>query len=153
MHKHGDNFKKGLVCESQGYGIGAFAYYRRITEDIIDELLDSISDLIEPEHKKEYDDALAKAKTTRATQDKIDLVKDLLPATLKPDGWNPLGVLHSELSEGLHAASDESCLENAHHVKAILIYLIEAILRSKESAKAFTSSMKSLLDKKSGKGI
>jgi len=63
---------------------------------------------------------------------------------------NPLGVLHSELSEGLHAESDESCLENASHIKDILTYLINQIIQSKEAAKQFTDSMKSLLDKKSG---
>jgi hypothetical protein len=64
---------------------------------------------------------------------------------------NPLGVLHSELSEGLHAATDESCLENANHIKSILIFLINQIIQSKESAKSFTTSIKSLLDKKAGK--
>lgn len=151
LNKHASTFRKGLVCESQGYGIGSFSYYRRITEEIIDELLESISDLIEEEHKAEYQVALEKAKSTRVTQEKIDLVKDLLPSILKPNGMNPLGVLHSELSEGLHAATDEACLDNANHIKSILTYLINQIIQSKESAKTFTSSMKSLLDKKAGK--
>jgi hypothetical protein len=151
LGKHSTNFRKGLVCESQGYGIGAFSYYRRITEDIIDELLDSIEDLIEEENKAKYQEALTKTKQTRVTQEKIDLVKDLLPSILKPDGMNPLGVLHSELSEGLHAETDAACLENASHIKSILVFLVNQIIRSKEAAKNFTSGMKSLLDKKSKK--
>ena len=149
LGKHSKTFRKGLVCESQGYGIGAFAYYRRIIEEIIDELLDSIEDLIEEKHKAEYKEALQKTKNTRVTQEKIDLVKDLLPTILKPNGMNPLGVLHSELSEGLHAESDQACLENASHVKSILTFLINQIIQSKEAAKNFTSSMKSILEKKS----
>lgn len=151
LDKHSQTFRKGLVCESQGYGIGAFAYYRRITEDIIDELLDSIIDLIEPENVDKYKTALEATKKTRVTQEKIELVKDLLPGILKPNGMNPLGVLHSELSEGLHAETDANCLENATHVKDILTFLINQIIQSKETAKLFTSSMKSLLEKKSGK--
>ncbi len=151
LGKHSKTFRKGLVCESQGYGIGAFAYYRRITEEIIDELLDSITDLIAEEKKVEYKLALHKTKQTRVTQDKIDLVKDLLPSILKPNGMNPLGVLHSELSEGLHAESDQACLENANHIKSILTFLINQIIQSRESAKGFTESMKSLLEKKSKK--
>ena len=151
LDKHAKTFRKGLVCESQGYGIGAFSYYRRITEEIIDELLDSITDLIEEANKAEYKVALEKAKQTRVTQDKIDLVKDLLPSILKPNGMNPLGVLHSELSEGLHAETDQDCLENASHIKSILTFLINQIIQSKESAKGFTESMKSLLEKKSKK--
>jgi hypothetical protein len=148
LNKHANTFRKGLVCESQGYGIGAFSYYRRITEEIIDELLDSILDLIEEENKGDYILALQKTKKTRITQEKIDLIKDILPTVLKPNGMNPLGVLHSELSEGLHAATDEDCLENAHHIKSILIFLINQIIQSKESAKVFTVSMKSLLEKR-----
>ncbi len=151
LGKHAKTFRKGLVCESQGYGIGAFAYYRRITEEIIDELLESIEDLIDEEHKAEYKIALEKTKHTRVTQDKIDLVKDLLPSILKPNGMNPLGVLHSELSEGLHAETDNACLENANHIKSILTFLINQIILSKNSSKGFTDSMKSLLEKKSKK--
>ncbi len=151
LNKHAKTFRKGLVCEAQGYGIGAFAYYRRITEDVIDELLESISDLIDVENQAEYKIALEKTKNTRVTQEKIDLIKDLLPSILKPNGMNPLGVLHSELSEGIHAESDKACLENANHIKSILTFLINQIIQSKESAKDFTQSMKSLLDKKSGK--
>lgn len=151
LGKHSKTFRKGLVCESQGYGIGAFAYYRRITEEIIDELLDSITDLIDEANKSEYKEALEKTKQTRVTQDKIDLVKELLPSILKPNGMNPLGVLHSELSEGLHAETDEACLENASHIKSILTFLINQIIQSKQSAKGFTESMKSLLEKKSKK--
>ena len=151
LGKHAKNFRKGLVCESQGYGIGAFAYYRRITEEIIDELLESIEDLIEEELKAEYKIALEKTKQTRVTQVKIDLVKDLLPSILKPSGMNPLGVLHSELSEGLHAETDYACLENANHIKSILTFLINQIILSKNSSKGFTDSMKSLLEKKSKK--
>lgn len=151
LGKHSKTFRKGLVCESQGYGIGAFAYYRRITEEIIDELLDSITDLIDKNNLEEYKVALDATKRTRVTQEKIDLIKDLLPEILKPNGVNPLGILHSELSEGLHANTDEACLENASHVKDILTFLINQIIQSKEASKMFTTSMKSLLEKKSGK--
>ena len=50
---------KGLVSESQGYGIGAFAYYRRIVEEIIDEMLKQIGDLISGVDKERYAAALA----------------------------------------------------------------------------------------------
>ncbi|MBL4753855.1 MAG: hypothetical protein JKY52_09735 [Flavobacteriales bacterium] len=148
LNNHASTFRKGLVCESQGYGIGAFSYYRRITEEVIDELLDSIYDLIEEEHKAKYKKALDETKKTRVAQDKIDLVKDLLPTILRPGGTNPLGVLHTELSEGLHAETDEACLENAAQVRGILTFLITQILQSRSAAKGFSDSMKSLLEKK-----
>ncbi|MDZ7680350.1 MAG: hypothetical protein U5J63_01245 [Fodinibius sp.] len=94
------HYKKGLICESQGYGIGAFSYYRRIVEDI-DDLLDEISSLLKGEELDKYQEALQKTKKTNVTQDKIELVKDLLPQILRPDNMNPLSTLHSTLSEGL----------------------------------------------------
>src|SRR5690606_2900666 len=111
--------------------------------------LDSIADLIDEENKGVYLIPLEKTKHTRVTQEKTDLIKDLLPSILRPNGVNPLGVLHSELSEGLHADTDQSCLENVNHIKNILTFLINQIIQSKESAKGFTESMKSILEKKS----
>jgi len=148
LGKHSSTFRKGLVCEAQGYGIGAFAYYRRITEQIIDELLDSINDLIDEENKEKFKVALEQTKTTRVTQEKIDLVKDLLPSILRPNNMNPLGILHSKLSEGLHAETDENCLEIAAHVREILTFLVNQVIQSKSSASKFTDSMKAILDKK-----
>jgi hypothetical protein len=151
LGKYSDYYKKGLFSESQAYGIGAYAYFRRITEEIIDELLDSIGDLIEGSEKEKYQMALKRAKETTVTQDKIELVKDLLPISLRPGGMNPLGVLHGVLSEGLHGKSDEECLELGSSIKEILVYLVNQIIRSKEEAKKFTEGMKKLLEKKSKK--
>ncbi len=148
LGEHADYYKKGLINESQGYGIGAHAYFRRITEDIIDELLDSIYELIEQEEKEKYKQALDKTKTTRIAQEKIDLVKDLLPNSLKPDGVNPLGVIHSALSKGLHELSDEECMAQAELIRDSLVFLINQIVRSKSSSKSFTESMRKLLGKK-----
>jgi hypothetical protein len=148
---HADHYKKGLVCESQSYGIGAFSYYRRIVEEIIDSLLDEIQALMAGEDLVRFKEALAKTKNTIVTQEKIDLVKDLLPPILRPDGMNPLGVLHSALSEGLHAESDDKCLEQAAVVREVLVFLVNQVHASKASAKSFTEGMRKLLEKKSGK--
>lgn len=148
---HAGYYKKGLVCESQGYGIGAFGYYRRIVEETIDELLNEIAELISGEDLEKYNSALDKTKQTIVTAEKIDLVKDLLPSILRPEGMNPLSALHSALSEGLHAESDEECLELAQHCREVLVFLVNQVAASKEASKSFTSSMRRLLDKKAEK--
>ena len=149
---HAEFYKRGLISESQGYGIGAFAYYRRIVEEIIDQLLISIEELISAEDKQKYATALAAVKKTTVTQEKIELVKDLLPASLRPNGINPLDALHSALSAGLHAESEEDCLEYAEAVRDALVFLVNRLVRTKSENKSFTDSMKKLLDKKNGKG-
>lgn len=148
---HAELYKKGLINESQGYGIGAFAYFRRITETVIDQLLDSITDLLEGEEKEKYETALAETKKTTVTQDKIDLVKELLPVSLRPNGMNPLSLLHAALSEGLHAGTDDECLEYAGEIKQVLIYLVNQVERSRSTSKSYTESMKKILDKRSGR--
>ncbi|MCB9801655.1 MAG: hypothetical protein H6774_01055 [Pseudomonadales bacterium] len=141
-------YKKGLVCESQSYGIGSYAYFRRITENVIDELLNSITDLLDEEDKARYQAALEKVKKTRVTEEKIELVQDLLPSSLQPDGFNPLKALHSALSDGIHDKTDEECLDLAETIKAILTYLLEEIRSRSDKAKNFSDKMKKLLGKK-----
>ena len=152
LGSHRDFLKKGLICESQSYGVGAFAYYRRIVEEIIDSLLDDISDLLSPDEKNQYADALATTKKTRVTSEKIELVKDLLPAILRPNNMNPLALLHGVLSEGLHAETDDKCLELAVEIREILTFLASQVAASKVAAQSFNDRMRSLLDKK-GKSI
>jgi hypothetical protein len=60
LGQHADLFKKGLICETQGYGIGAYSYYRRIVELITDELLDDISELLDGDKRDRYKEALEK---------------------------------------------------------------------------------------------
>lgn len=148
---HSDFFKKGLVCESQGYGIGAFGYFRRIVEEVIDELLNSIADILDGTEKEKYTEALEATKKTTVAQEKIELVKDLLPSSLKPNGMNPLQVLHSALSNGMHSESDENCLESVDAIKNVLVYLIKEVKTQKEASKMLTDSMRKILEKKNQK--
>jgi hypothetical protein len=143
-----DYYKKGLICESQSYGIGAFAYYRRIIEEIIDELLTEIAGLMAGEEQDRYLEALEQVKKTKVTQDKIALVKDLLPPILRPDGMNPLSVLHDALSQGLHRESDERCIELAMTVREVLEFLVNEVTARKAAAASFTESMRKLLDRR-----
>jgi len=144
----GDFYKRGLICESQGYGIGAFAYYRRVLEEIIDRLLQDIEGLLLGEERDRYSAALLKAKETRVTSDKIALVKDLLPPILRPDGINPLSVLHETLSEGLHDKTDEDCMGLAATAREALVFLVNQVSATKNAGSKFTESMRRLLDRR-----
>lgn len=147
-----DLYKRGKICESQGYGIGAAAYYRRIVEEIIDELLSDISDLLKGEEREKYLAALEKTKNTKVASEKIDLVKDLLPPLLRPNNINPLSILHEELSVRLHERSDEECLDDAERLREALVFLVTQVRRRKQEADRFTASMQKFLDEKAEKG-
>lgn len=150
LGERADYYRKALVCESQSYGIGAFSYYRRIVEEIIDDLLMEISELVEGDEEKEKFKAVVEAaKKTRVTQDKIALVKDVLPNSLRPGGMNPLSVLHEVLSEGLHARSDSDCMELSSNVRKILVFLVNQTATTKVARDDFMDGMKKVLERKS----
>ena len=146
---HASYYSKGLICESQSYGIAAFAYYRRIVEETIDQLLSEVTGLLAEDERAQYREALEKTQKTRVTQEKIDLVKDLLPSILRPEGMNPLSTLHSILSEGLHAQPDEKCMELALQTREVLLFLVNQIAVSKAASKSFTDNMRKILERKS----
>lgn len=145
---HADVFQRGKDCEGTGYGIGAYAYYRRIVEDTIGDLLERVPALLSDTERPQFLAALESVRKTRVTQKKIELVKDLLPARLRPDGINPLEVLHSELSIGLHGKSDEDCLDDAEAVRSALTYLTVELSRAEDAGKQFTEGMRKLLKKR-----
>ncbi len=148
LGEHSGYYNKGLICESQNYGIGAYAYFRRITEDIIDELLESIHGLIDGEEKQEeYKKALENIRQEKRTSEKIDVVKDLLPNSLIIDGINPLKVLHDALSVGLHGKTDEDCMELSVTIRDSLVYLINQILSNKQGKEQYKKSLAKLSKK------
>jgi hypothetical protein len=150
---HLEDYKKGLVCESQGYGIGAFAYFRRIVENVIAGLLRQVEELIAEDGEREkYHSALENLKDSHSAEGRIQAVKDMLPASLRRGGINPLDIIYSALSSGLHAETDEACLDQAVLVKASLVYLIDQLAVQQESAKAFAASIAGIKEKVAKEG-
>ena len=150
LGKYEDLYKRGSICESQGYGIGAFAYYRRIVEDVIDQLLADVAELIEPQEREKYRAALAKVVGTIVAADKIEVVKDMLPTFLRPGGMNPLQTLHDALSVGIHGLDENDCLALAEGVRHSLAMLCKHIALAKQDAEGYAmkiTSVKERLDK------
>jgi hypothetical protein len=141
-------YRKGLICESQGFGIGAYSYYRRIIEIKIDSLLTDISKLLDDEKKGEYNAALEQVRKETQAAKKIELVKELLPGSLRPQNLNPLDILYGALSEGIHSMSDEECLELAGEIKHVMSYLIQRIGAINKETANFTSGMRKILEKR-----
>lgn len=153
LGEHKETFKKGFICEAQGYGIAAHAYYRRSVEMIIDELLETIEVLLEGEEKTKYMQILEDVKTTRQTSEKIRLVKDILPDTLRPEGYNPLGILYEALSEGIHDLSEDEGLKQSTSIRTVLVFLISQVQHHKDTTKKFTEGIRNLLEKKRIKSL
>lgn len=107
-------------------GIAAFAYYRRIIETQKTRILDEIIRVCKAYNASS--DVLceleAAKKETRFTA-AIDTIKHALPDVLFINGHNPLTLLHDALSEGLHAETDEECLEFATYIRIVMAGLAE----------------------------
>ena len=71
--------------------------------------------------------ALEVAKAEQQFSKSLAMVKDTIPQSLLINGQNPMTLLHSALSEGLHAKTDQQCLELAHDVRVVLAELADRI--------------------------
>lgn len=140
-----DNYEKAVVCLSHGYGIGAFAYLRRIIENNTLKLIDMVlEDVNSSESDPKIVASLTELRKESPMSDKIKIANEALPEYLKPDGLNPLGRLYQVLSEGVHSLSDEECLRRANIVKECLKYLISEISSRKKNRDKFKSMVGSL---------
>lgn len=139
-------YKNGLACERHNFGVGAFAYFRRIVEGIIYKLLEDLSRFVEDDAEKRdaYATALESIKESHSGSEKIAVVKDLLPANLRVGGRNPLGQLYSALSEGIHAQDDETALGQATTIKVVLEILIGRLAQAEREEAALAAALKSL---------
>lgn len=142
-------FQKGRQCESLGYGIAAFAYYRRVVENHKNELFSEIIKACRTvKAPAELVQELEDAKLENSFSASIEKIKTGLPQGLLIDGHNPLTALHSALSVGLHIESDEDCLENAQAVRLVLAELVERIALLKQENRQLSSAVQRLLAKK-----
>src|SRR5260370_12132730 len=121
-------FLKGRRAELHGLGIGAFAYYRRVVEEQKGRIIEEIGKVaVKIKPSIETAELFAKAKAEIQFTTAIDMIKSAIPEVILIDGHNPLTLLHSALSEGLHANTDEQCLELATSIRVVLTELAERI--------------------------
>jgi hypothetical protein len=146
---NGDLFLKGRRAEIEGLGIGAFSYYRRIIEAQKNRLLDEVIRVAR--HLGTSPDTIAvleAAKQETQFSRPVDDVKDAIPPALYIKGHNPLTLLHSALSQGLHNESDEKCLEAASDVRLILVEFAERLTEAMKDHKELNDALTRLVNRK-----
>jgi hypothetical protein len=135
-----DNYEKAVICLSHEYGVAAFAYFRRVVENNINQLLD----LVQQDAQSSAIDqptlnALAELRKDTPMSDKIKIANLALPSHLKPDGLNPLGRLYQVLSEGVHSLSEAECLVKAKAMSECLTFLVSELATRQEHRAHFKS--------------
>jgi hypothetical protein len=117
---------KGRRSENQGLGIAAFAYYRRVVENQKDKIF---SEVIRASKKVGAPEAmiadLERARKETQFHKAMESIRPAVPQALLIDGQNPLMLLHNALSEGLHAQTDDECLELATSIRVVLTELVD----------------------------
>jgi hypothetical protein len=135
-------FVKGLINQHFGFGIGAFGYYRRVAEDIIERLLEQLRQYAAEAELKDLVVAIDEAKKQRQAAERIRIVHPLIPKILRPDGQDPLGTVFGALSEGLHGGTDEACLDEADALRVALEFLVVKLDAIAATPRQFTEALK-----------
>jgi hypothetical protein len=144
-----DLFVKGRRAENQGMGIAAFAYYRRVIDDqrarIFDEIIKVCQRL---SADQTIIDELTAAKTETQFTKAVEVVKHGIPQALLINEENPLTLLHSALSAGLHGKSDEECLADATNIRIVMAEFAERMGQALKDEAELSSAVAQLIKKK-----
>jgi hypothetical protein len=145
-----DLFLRERRCENQGLGIGAFAYYRRVVENQKGRIIREMGRVAgrlgaEPAVVALFETAAAETQFSTA----IDRVKAAIPSVLLSEGkYNPLTLLHSALSEGLHDLTDEENLEVAQEIRIVLTDLADRMTQALKDEAELQQAVSRLLNRK-----
>lgn len=134
-----ENYENAIICLSNGYGVAAFAYFRRVVENNINKLLDLVLEDAQSSSANTGLTELAKLRKNSTISDKIKIANHALPEHLNPSGQNPLGRLYKILSEGVHEFSEEECLNKAKATSECLAYLVSELTSRKKHRDRFKS--------------
>jgi hypothetical protein len=147
-------FLKGRRAESRGLGIGAFAYYRRVVENQKNRIIDAMKNVAQklgakPDLIKKFDTAKAETQFSKA----VDEIKDAIPQSLLIDGHNPLKLLHTALSKGLHDENqdDDRRLDLAQSIRMVLTELAERIAVALKEEAELTEAVSRILQENAKK--
>ena len=144
-------YLQGRRSESRGLGIGAFSYYRRVVENQKGRIIQEIAKVAKklgakPEALKRFEAAAQETQFSKAIED----IKDGIPPALLIDSQhNPLTLLHSALSEGMHAHTDAECLELAKDIRVVLTDLAERLSQALKEHSELNNAVTRLMTRKS----
>ena len=138
-------YKRALICRSQNFGLAALAYLRRVVENQMNSLLDLVVSAATA--ASFHPEELAKVEGIKKTgrfEAKAEFAAKILPPYLRPGGHNPLGVLTSLPSEGLHGKSEAECIDIFDRVQLVFEYLFRSLNASSEEATEYVKRLTEL---------
>ena len=142
-------FLQGRRAESLGLGIGAFAYYRRVVENQRSKLFDRIIGAARTIGMKQTEIAtLERAKSSFQFSQSVEDFKEAIPQRLLINGHNPLLLLHTALSRGVHSQADEECLQIAQDIRIVLTELADRVSQLMKNTAEVKDAVTRLMQKR-----
>lgn len=121
---------RGVGLASHGVGIGAFVYLRRVFESLLEEAK------VEASNEANWDQ---NAYENARMDEKIRILKDQLPPFLVEHKS-----LYGILSVGVHALSEQQCLQAFSTVKLGIELILDEMLEKKNRARKVAEASKSI---------
>jgi hypothetical protein len=139
-------YKKALISRNQGFGLAAVTYIRRVVEDKTEELIEVVARLAESHNiDAEVVKKIRAAASERTTYDnKLKIAATVVPDSLVIDGVNPLGVLYSLVSGGLHDLTEEQCVAIADETKSVFEFTFTHLRAETKVREDFVAKVKKL---------
>jgi hypothetical protein len=125
-----------------GFGVGAFAYFRRIVQNEIENIAEKLIS-INPESNEIIMNALNDYKKNKVMKNLIAEISKFLPKKLFELGDNPLSILYGELSDGIHNLMEEECIIRSKSIDELLRFVIGK-LRDEEDFISAKDALKNL---------
>ena len=134
---------KAINSLNDNYGIGSFAYFRRIIEK---ELINIIKDIQElpDSNSTEIKKLLDKHNENPHISTIYENIFKYLPSSLKSLDDNPFKLLYKQTSEGLHSLTEEQCLKKAKNILLLLTFVIRKINEEKSHIQDLREVIKEL---------
>lgn len=147
-------YKNALRMRNFNLGVAAVSYMRRVIENRMNDMLEILHEAaITHNAPAELIARHNEMKEEKRFSVKVGYAGDLLPASLRPDGKpNPMAVLHELASEGLHAKSDEECVDIFDACRRTFEYVFGKLRVETEDARNFVKEMSELTEKRTKGG-
>lgn len=136
-------YYKALESINKNYGIGAFAYFRRIIEKELLTIVKEIKDLPASDSLN-IGKLLLQYEEKTAIHSIYENIWEYLPTSLKDLGDNPIQLLYNQTSEGLHSLDEAECLKRANSIAILLEFTLRKINEEKSEILDVRKAIKQL---------
>lgn len=118
-------YKRGLICLSQGYGLAACIYMRRILENQISQILQLLYELqCEEKSNAKTLSEIKKLMSSKNAEKKLATAYKYTPTSIYVDGINPLKFIYDNYSIGIHGLNEDECSDVAQKLATSSKYIL-----------------------------